>query len=307
MQISLIIPSWRREEALVRCLRGIEGQERVPEEVVVVVREDDEQTAAVLAGLETELQIRGVRPSGPGLVAAVNAGLDHVTGDLIVLTDDDTVARPDWIARIERHFETDPRLGGLGGRDWLSGSHPVNGRVKQVGTVTWFGRVIGNHHLGSGPPREVDVLKGANMAFRAAAANGLRMDRGLRGVGVQQHSDMDLSMAVKAAGWRLVYDPKVAVDHYEGRRYGSEREDRMTPRDREDASHNLMLVLAKHLDGSRRIVAIAYGLAVGTRDNPGPILALERLARERPRRAVAARAAAATRGRIAAFRTLLRR
>lgn len=43
--------------------------------------------------------------------------------------------------------------------------------------VQWFGRVIGNHHLGTGGVREVDILKGVNMSFRQTAPGFLQFWR----------------------------------------------------------------------------------------------------------------------------------
>jgi len=55
---------------------------------------------------------------------------------------------------------SDSCVGGVGGRDWVyHGTQLEDGARKVIGRVHWFGRVIGNHHLGVGEPREVDVLK----------------------------------------------------------------------------------------------------------------------------------------------------
>ncbi|MFP3693651.1 glycosyltransferase family 2 protein, partial [Burkholderia sp. SIMBA_048] len=81
-------------------------------------------------------------------------------------------------------FSADPRLGGLGGRDWmhLKGS-AVYGERPIVGKIARSGKVIGNHHLGAGEAREVDVLKGAHMSYRRDAIRNIRFDTRLRGSG----------------------------------------------------------------------------------------------------------------------------
>ena len=55
----------------------------------------------------------------PGQVAALNRGIEAATGDVIAITDDDAAPRADWVARIAAAFESDPKLGALGGRDWV--------------------------------------------------------------------------------------------------------------------------------------------------------------------------------------------
>ena len=37
-----------------------------------------------------------------------------------------------------------------------------DGPERQVGRVAWYGRCLSYHHLGTGPAREVDFLKGAD-------------------------------------------------------------------------------------------------------------------------------------------------
>jgi hypothetical protein len=45
--------------------------------------------------------------------------------------------------------------------------------------------LIGNHHLGVGEPREVDVLKGVNMSYRRTAIADIHFDERMRGTGAQ--------------------------------------------------------------------------------------------------------------------------
>lgn len=304
MKISVLIPSWRRPESLARCLEALDAQRRRPDEVVLVVREDDASTREMLGGRPASLPTTIATPDRPGVIAAENAGLELVGGDVVVFTDDDTAAHPDWLERIEAHFAADPQLGGLGGRDLIMAegfsSQPLQ---PVVGSVRWFGRVVGNHSLGTGPTREVDLLKGANMAFRRAAIEDRRIDTALRGTGTEHHWEIDLSLGVKAAGWKLAYDPAVQVDHYEEARHADRREPLMSAEERFDAVHNQAYALLKHLPPGKRAVALTYELLLGTRENPGPLLALERILEGEDRAAVAARMRVATAGRLGAFRT----
>jgi hypothetical protein len=91
--------------------------------------------------------------------------------------------------------------------------HP--GNPETVGQVQWFGQVIGNHHVGKGEAREVDVLKGVNMSFRGKAIGQKRFDTRMRGTSAQIHYEIEFCLSLKRAGWKLVYDPKIAVDHYQ--------------------------------------------------------------------------------------------
>jgi glycosyltransferase involved in cell wall biosynthesis len=79
----------------------------------------------------------------------MNAGMDAAGGDIIAFTDDDAAPHTDWLEGIEAHFLSDTNIGGVGGRDWVyHGTQLEEGEREVVGQVQWFGRVIGEHHLG---------------------------------------------------------------------------------------------------------------------------------------------------------------
>lgn len=265
----------------------------------MVTRTSDSATLDLLAELsDAASSIRTVMVSQPGVVAALNTGLASARGDVIAVTDDDAVPRPDWLAHIERHFASAPTIGGVGGRDWVhEDGVALEGSEREVGRVRWYGRLIGNHHLGVGGPRPVDVLKGASMSFRRVSLTGIKVDPRLRGKGAHDGWEIGLSLAVQRRGWTVIYDPAVAVDHYPASRAGQLRGEERSARDLRDVVHNETLGLLSEMRGQRRIFALAYALVVGTRDAPGLVSGVERMAREQDRHWVAKRLAASTLGR----------
>ena len=241
-----------------------------------------------------------------GTVDALNSALRRSTGDIIAFTDDDAAPRADWLARIERWYEDAQDVGGVGGRDYVyEGDGLQSGEAEHVGRIFWFGRRVGNHHLDTRGARPTDSLKGVNMSFRREALDGLRFDSRLRGAGAQVHNELDISLAVRARGWTLLYDPAIAVDHYWGVRHDEDKREQRTPRALADAVHNELYVLLKWTRGPRKPMLLAYHLLVGTREAPGPVIALERLVRGADRKRLAASVVAAARGRLAGVRTYL--
>lgn len=275
MKVTVLVPTYRRPEDLARCLSALLCQQRAPEQIVVVARADDAATHACLAEHVTPrvLNVEVATVDEPGQVAALNRGLEAATGDVIAITDDDAAPRADWVARIAAHFEADAKLGALGGRDWVHEEGRVlDGERELVGRVQRTGRIVGNHHLGVGEAREVDLLKGANMSYRRAAIGDLRFDRRLRGTGAQTHNDMAFSMGVKRAGWKLVYDPLVAVDHYPASRPGEDPRNAQTLASIRNGAFNFHLILRGHLAPLHRETAWWWWALVGTRVYPGLLL-----------------------------------
>lgn len=310
LSLGVAIPTYRRPDDLARCLQALSRQERLPDDVIVTVRDTDEQTRRFVAGCAgLPFPLRVVELTAPGLVAARNAALEDCRTEILAFLDDDTAPHPDWAKRVVRHFEADPTLGGLGGKDRLHDGVRFNeGRADRVGQVRWFGRVTADHHLGHGVPRPVDMLKGANMSFRAAAFAGIRFDTRLRGSGAQPNDDLAFSLAVRRAQWALRYDPAVVVDHFTGMREEVRHYVAVaTVRDVRgfhDWAFNEVVALWDELPPWRRVVFAAWSLLVGTRVCPGLVQAV----RFTPRLGLASwqRFVLAQRGKLDALRTLLR-
>jgi GT2 family glycosyltransferase len=166
----------------------------------------------------------------------------------------------------------------VGGRDWLHYDGKADdGARKVVGRVQWFGRVIGNHHLGVGGPRSVDVLKGVNCAYRRTVLQCIGFDERMLGTGAQVHWELSLGLQLRRAGWKLIYDPAVAVDHYPAPRYGEDQRDRY---EWTNAAYNETLSLLEHVTPMRRLVFIIWAILVGTRSSPGLVQWLRFLPRE---------------------------
>lgn len=275
--VSVMVPSWRRPADLARCLRAVAAQRVSPFEVVVGARADDAATADVVAAEAVRRSypvILATTPE-PGVVAAMTAALAHVRGDIVALTDDDAEPRPDWIERLDACF-ANPCVAAAGGRDW----QPTERSDRtDVGRVQWFGRIVGHHHLGSGPARPVDVLKGANLAMRTSLVRAIGFDTRLRGHGAQMFWELALCLPLRRAGWTLVYDPAIAVDHHIAPRHDADQRHRgvFAAEPQTDAVHNETLALLEYFGAGGRVAFMLWALLLGTRNEPG-LLQAPRLA-----------------------------
>jgi cellulose synthase/poly-beta-1,6-N-acetylglucosamine synthase-like glycosyltransferase len=289
--VSLVIPTYRRPEALARALSGVAAQDRPPDEVLVVRRRDDAPSADVVRSAS----VAEVVVDEPGVLAAMIAGMRASTGSAVGFLDDDATPHPDWLARLLGHLRA-PGVGVVGGRDVIAAPAQRTARVPDVGVVTRWGKLVGNHHLASGAPRDVAVLKGVNVLFRREA---LALPRSLRGDGAQVHWEVAACLWAAERGWRLVFDPEALVDHEPARRFDADRRDRPAPEAVENAAFNLVTTLVGGQPGLRRRRA-AYGLLLGDRAVPGCGRAV--LAVARRDRATVARIWPSLRGQLAALR-----
>jgi len=276
--LAVIVPSFRRPAALARCLASLADQTRRPDEVVVGTRDDDAPTRAVIAAAAAQgLSVRSVTTTIPGVVAAMSAALHDVSArcDITALLDDDATAHPDYCARILAAFDADATLGGFGGRDWQPWER---GTAEPVGLVQWFGRVIGNHHLGHGAARDGDLLKGVCSAYRTAPLREVGFGTHLRGTGSQWGGELRVGLALQRRGWRLVYDPALGVDHHIEPRQVDDQYHRglFNADELRIAASNETMILLEFLPAWRATAFLWWAVLVGTRMLPG-VLQMPRL------------------------------
>lgn len=278
--ITVVIPSFKRAGDLQRCLEALALQSRPADEVLVVGREGDEATSNVVSVLRRSTSpLRLVPVTEPGLIAAMNCGLDNATGDLLVFTDDDAEPALDWLERIEASF-ADPSVGAVGGRDWIQlPDEPAlfqPAPVSRVGVLTWYGTLYGNHHRPlHGHARKVMFLKGVNMAFRRRALGSYRIDTRLRGSGAQVGSEMDLCSQTRQAGFDVLFDDRILVKHYSSPRAAGDDRNEFVGSVFPDICFNNHYVIAKRFSLGRALAYFCNERLLGSRSIPGLLACLK--------------------------------
>lgn len=273
LSISLIVPTYRRPDDLLRCLVAMEKSMRQPEELLVVCRPDDCLSRNALTEFlssSTKLSIKVVDVYESGVVAALNAGLAVSTGDIVCLTDDDAAPHPDWLEKIENWYRQDASIGGVGGRDLVhTRAGIITSSETDVGLLSIFGRLIGNHHTGVGKARAVDVLKGVNMSFDGNLLRAIKFDSRLKGTGAQVHNELAVALAIRSRGKKLIYDPAILVDHYPAERFDEDARGPQSVLALSNATFNLFFILLGHTSGWKKLLIWYWYQLVGTSTAPG--------------------------------------
>ena len=285
-RIGVLVPTFRRPQELARCLTAIRNQSRRADQIIVVVRDGDEESLVVLRQVEFAEgfpTFELVKVSLGGVVHALSQGLLHANTDILALTDDDAEPHRDWLERIEGRFAANSSVAGVGGRDLIGGADDAGpGRDLPVGQLQWQGRVIGNHHLSSGEARFVHVLKGVNCAYRTELLRQVGFEVDLRGTGAQVHFETALGLRLLRSGFRLVYDPAIRVDHYPAKRHDYDQRNSFSHRALSDEVHNETLAILRHVGISRRAVYVIWCALCGTRAYPGLVCWAVQAASGRP-------------------------
>ena len=148
---------------------------------------------------------------------ARNTGIACSTGEIIAFIDDDSMVQPGWLGALLEVYR-DKTIGAAGGRV-IAMPEPYCDEIKGPPRlqVTRLGSVIAKDAgLVSEERAEVDHLIGCNMSFRRTAleeVGGFDLNFTLTNL----REETDLCLRVKRAGWRIVFEPGIAVVHFSAR------------------------------------------------------------------------------------------
>jgi glycosyltransferase involved in cell wall biosynthesis len=181
--------------------------------IVIVDNASSDTTRNVVQTHSATLPLTYHFVATPGKNAALNAGLARVSGDLVVLTDDDVIPRPDWLRQFRAAADSHAEFDFFGGRivaRWPSPPDPWLLRVIPISPV--FGVTPAEE---SGPVRESWVF-GGNMAVRRRLFDtGYRFDPtiGPRGSDYAQGSEAEFTRRLAKAGYKAWHCYAAVVEH----------------------------------------------------------------------------------------------
>ena len=208
--VSVIIPTYRREVPLRRCLADVLAQRHPAFEVLIVDQSPDHEaeTWATLRSLPP--QARRVRLTEPSVTAAVNAGVRLAGAPLLLFLDDDVeIDDRELLDRHVRHYD-DPSVAGVVGRIVNAERRADLPRPAAAGALGFLQMNFDHPYA-----MDVPTAAGANMSFRRELVERLGgFDE--RYTANAFRWETDFSLRVIRAGYRIRYDPEARVLHHYG-------------------------------------------------------------------------------------------
>lgn len=110
-EVTLLIAAWNEEAVIHSTLKYIKNQDyEGPVKVIVIDNNSTDRTfeKALEAGEELDLNLLVIKESNPGKFNALNAGLKHVTTDLVLTLDADTLLHKSALRYIVARIESTP-------------------------------------------------------------------------------------------------------------------------------------------------------------------------------------------------------
>lgn len=202
LRVSVVIPTFRRKEALLRALQSLASQSIDPAEyeVVVVVDGSDDGTLEAAESSAQPYALRVLWQGNRGRAAACNTGVAAAEAELVVLLDDDMEASPLLLEAHLRAHEAGPRLG-------VMGAAPITVSPSAPPPTAYIARKF-NRHLGqlarAGGPLALRDFYSGNFSIRRAVFQSVHgFDERFT---IYGNEDLELSLRLTAAGVSIVYE-----------------------------------------------------------------------------------------------------
>lgn len=219
---TIIIPVYDKVDYTKQCLQAIAENTGFDDyEVVIVDNASTDCTKDFLRSLEGDIQII-TNSENLGFVEACNQGAKVARGKYLVFLNNDTIPKPGWLTELIRVAENDPLVGAVGAKL----IYP-DGRLQEAGGIIWSDGTGWNYGRGDNPRkpqynfvREVDYCSGACLLI---ARDLFEKIGGFDSrYAPAYYEDTDLCFAVRDLGYKVLYNPRAEIVHFEGTTAGTD-------------------------------------------------------------------------------------
>mgnify|MGYP005849614495 CR=1 FL=1 len=244
MKISVIIPTYKRENDLLECLSSILIQSFFPAEVFVVDNARDAKTKDAVMAKKEKFESRGIKleyfenSKENSLTSARNLGSKLSEGDIVSFLDDDVILDKDYFLEINVFFEQNKNALGVCGQSFgnLYERNKIKFFIAQaIGKLFLLGfnekgkcRVLPSMGVTAHICQNIisaEWLGGASSSYKKIIFNEFYFDENLKKYSWSEDIDFSYRIYKKYRG-TLFFNPKVKYLHKlskAGRTVGKER------------------------------------------------------------------------------------
>ncbi|HTX55571.1 MAG TPA: glycosyltransferase [Candidatus Acidoferrales bacterium] len=219
--VSIVIPAYNHVALTVRCLTSIARSwfETLHVEIIIADDGSKDETALLAEALPGLIVIANRR--NEGFISACNRGASIARGKYLCFLNNDASACDGWLDELVTTAESDGSIAIVGSKLLYP-----NGKLQEAGGIVYRDGSAANYGRGDNPDdprynyvRDVDYCSGASLLVRAEVFRSLgAFDTRYAPA---YYEDSDLCFAARAAGYRVVYQPRSRVVHDEGATSGT--------------------------------------------------------------------------------------
>jgi GT2 family glycosyltransferase len=209
-RFSVVVPTYRRREVVLRTVRALERQSERDFEAIVVVDGSPDGSAEALRELDVSFPLTVVEQENRGAAAARNAGAALAAGELLLTLDDDMEADPAMLAEHDRSHRA--------GADVVLGDMPVH-PDSPPGMLSWgvgeWARLRRERLAAPGAEIRLDDLLTGQLSIARAAFDAVGgFDAEFTREGLFGGEDIDFGHRLRVAGYSIVFNPAAVSYQY---------------------------------------------------------------------------------------------
>ena len=221
--VSIIIAVYNKIDMTLKCLQSIMHNTSCDYEVLLVNDNSSDKSCEILSKIPNLRLINNSR--NIGYLLSNNKAAKVSSGEYIALLNNDIEVAPDWLSSLLDLAQADARVGAVGSKL----IYP-DGKLQEAGGIYWSDARGANCGRGGDPDapehnyvREVDKCSAASLLIRRSIfmSNGEGYDPLFAPA---YKEDADLCFRVRQLGFKVMYQPKSIVVHYEGASHGTDVE-----------------------------------------------------------------------------------
>ncbi|GGR82425.1 glycosyltransferase [Deinococcus sedimenti] len=195
--VSVMIAAFNEEVGIAQTIRSVLAQDGPPLQVIVVDDGSTDRTAAIADEFaRRDARVQVLRQANGGKASALNRAAAHLEYPVAVSVDADSSLAPGALSALSRHF-LNPAVGAVAGDVRVAG--PVTSLTQMQHLEYSVGQQMDK--------RAQDMLGAVSVVPGAAGAFRTDLIRRLHYSGDTITEDMDLTVAIAAAGYQVRFEP----------------------------------------------------------------------------------------------------
>ena len=213
MTISIVVITRNRSQILSNCIICLTNQTVKADRIIIIDSSDDQDSKNICSQFNS-IEYYYLKSDLGDLPKMRNFALKMIETDITAFIDDDGFADQNWIKEIKKTYNTNSKIGGVGGRIIQGNKISLeNSKNNICGLYNFYKWSYGSFNVVSNSNLEVKHFQGTNMTFKTHLLRKINgFDENLCH-GYASFEDTDICLSILHTNHKLVYNPNVIVTH----------------------------------------------------------------------------------------------
>jgi GT2 family glycosyltransferase len=217
--VSILIPVYNQFNYTMSCIKSIFlNTKNIPYEIILIDDASTDETQSIKKYVKNITVIRNEK--NQGFLLNCNKGAKEAKGKYLVFLNNDTIVMQDWLKNMLEVFEEKEKVGLVGPKFIYA-----TGVLQEAGGIIWkdgsgwnYGKYDDPYKYEYNYLKEVDYISGACIMIKKDLWEKIG-GFDLRYIPAY-YEDTDLAFEVRKNGYKVIYQPKAVIIHFEGISHG---------------------------------------------------------------------------------------